>query len=171
MILRVCVQRHLRLPQELMVDRGADFGSVYFETLLTRYSVTKKERPPAQPRFGSVLERLFGTTNTMLLNQLRGNTQATKTPRQMTREVDPKQHAVWTLERFSERFAEWAYDIYDQMEHPRSFKALVMPLRKGWHELGRGCIAWFPTQKSFSCLHDQRPTQDKQKSTQHEELP
>ncbi len=123
MILRVCVQRHLRLPQELMVDRGADFGSVYFETLLTRYSVTKKERPPAQPRFGSVLERLFGTTNTMLLNQLRGNTQATKTPRQMTRAVDPKQHAVWTLERFSERFAEWAYDIYDQMEHPALFQS------------------------------------------------
>ncbi len=123
MILRVCVQRHLRLPQELMVDRGADFGSVYFETLLTRYGVTKKERPPAQPRFGSVLERLFGTTNTMLLNQLRGNTQVTKMPRQMTREVDPKQQAVWTLQRFSERFEEWAYEIYDQMEHPALFQS------------------------------------------------
>jgi len=123
MILRICVQRHLRLPQELMVDRGADFGSVYFETLLSRYEVTKKERPPAQPRFGSILERLFGTTNTMLLNQLRGNTQATKVPRQMDRSVDPKHQAVWTLQRFSERFEEWAYEIYDQMEHPALFQS------------------------------------------------
>ena len=42
MALRVCVQRHQRLPQECFVDRGPEFGSVYFETLLTRYAVTKK---------------------------------------------------------------------------------------------------------------------------------
>jgi len=35
-----------------------------FETLLARYECAKKTRPPAQPRFGSVCERLFGTTNT-----------------------------------------------------------------------------------------------------------
>ena len=57
------------------------------------------ERPAQQPRYGSLIERLFGTTTTELLNQLRGNTQATKNVRQMTSEVDPRQHAVWTLER------------------------------------------------------------------------
>jgi putative transposase len=118
MALRLCVQRHQRLPQELVVDRGAEFGSVYFETLLARYFMTKKERPTQQPRFGSVVERLFGTTTTTFLNQLLGNTQATKTPRQMTREVDPKRLAVWTLERFAARLSEWAYDVYDQLEHP-----------------------------------------------------
>ena len=107
------------------MDRGADFGSVYFETLLSRYSILKKERPPEQPRFGSLVERLFGTTTTELLNQLRGNTQASKIPRQMTREVDPKQLAVWTLERFQLRFSQWVYEIYDQMEHPALVKALV----------------------------------------------
>lgn len=100
------------------MDRGPEFGSVYFETLLARYFMTKKERPAAHPRFGSVVERLFGTTTTALLNQFRGNTQATKTPRQMTRAVDPKRLAVWTLERFAGRLSEWAYEIYDQMEHP-----------------------------------------------------
>lgn len=118
MAFRLCVQRYQRLPQELVVDRGSDFGSVYFETLLSRYFVTKKERPAQQPHFGSVLERIFGTSTTELLNQLRGNTQATKTPRQMTREVDPKRLAVWTLERFSARLSQWAYEVYDQMEHP-----------------------------------------------------
>jgi len=36
----------------------------------------------------------------------------------MTREVDPKRLAVWTLERFAARLSEWAYDVYDQLEHP-----------------------------------------------------
>jgi putative transposase len=65
-----------------------------------------------------VVERLFGTTTTTFLNQLLGNTQATKTPRQMTREVDPTRLAVWTLERFAVRLGAWAYDVYDQLEHP-----------------------------------------------------
>ena len=91
MAFRLCVQRYGRLPQELVVDRGPEFGSVYFESLLSRCFVTKLDRPGQQPHFGSVVERLFGTTTTELLNQLRGNTQASKTSWQMTREVDPQE--------------------------------------------------------------------------------
>lgn len=69
MALRLCVQRHQRLPQALVVDRGAECGSVSFETLLARSFMTKKERPAQQPRLGSVVERLFGTTTTAFLNQ------------------------------------------------------------------------------------------------------
>jgi putative transposase len=118
MALRICVQRHQRLPQECFVDRGPEFGSIYFETLLTRYFVTKKDRPTAQPRMGSVIERLFGTATTQLLHQLSGNTQATKHPRQMTREVDPRRQAVWTLERFAARLCQYVYEVYDQIDHP-----------------------------------------------------
>lgn len=118
MALRICVQRHQRLPQECFVDRGSEFGSVYFETLLTRYFVTKKDRPPAQPRMGSVIERLFGTAQMEFVYTLLGNTQASKLPRQMTRAVDPRRLAVWTLERFSARLCQYAYEVYDQMDHP-----------------------------------------------------
>ena len=118
MVLRRCVQRYQRLPQELVVDGGPEFGSVYFETLLARYFITKKERPTAQPRAGSVVERLFGTTNTEFVHLLLGNTQAMKTPRHVTPEVDPKRLAVWTLERFASRLVQWAEEIYDQLEHP-----------------------------------------------------
>src|SRR5205807_9797003 len=134
MVFRICVKRHQRLPQELVVDRCSDFGSVYFETLLSRYFITKKERPAGQSHFGSVIERLFGTTTTQMLNQMRGNTQATKKPRQMTPEVDPNRLAVWTLERFSARLSQYAYEVYDQMEHrvlgqsPREAFALGMHL-------------------------------------------
>jgi putative transposase len=118
MAFRLCVQRYGRLPQELVVDRGPEFGSVYFESLLARCFVTKLERPGQQPHFGSVVERLFGTTTTELLNQLRGNTQASKIPRHMTPDIDPKKLAVWTLSRFTSRLSEYVHEVYDQMDHP-----------------------------------------------------
>jgi putative transposase len=64
MILRDCVLRHHRLPQIIVVDGGPEFNGIYFETLLAQYECTKKTRPPAKARFGSVCERLFGITNT-----------------------------------------------------------------------------------------------------------
>jgi transposase InsO family protein len=62
MVLRDCVRRHARLPQVIVADGGREFESTYFETLLARYECTKKTRPPAKARFGSVCERLFGTS-------------------------------------------------------------------------------------------------------------
>jgi putative transposase len=118
MTLRLCVQRFERLPQDLVVDGGKEFRSVYFESLLARYGVTRKGRPGNEPRFGSVQERLFGTTNTQFIHTLRGNTQATKIPRQMTKEVDPRRLAVWTLAALAERLQTWAYEVYDATEHP-----------------------------------------------------
>jgi len=118
MAMRICVQRHQRLPQECFVDRGPEFGSVYFETLLTRYFVAKKDRPPAQPRTGAVVERLFGTAHSEFVHNLLGNTQASKLARQMTPEVDPRRLAVWTLERFAARLCQYVYEVYDQRNHP-----------------------------------------------------
>jgi putative transposase len=118
MALRICVQRHQRLPQECFVDRGPEFGSVYFETLLTRYFVTKKDRPTAHPRMGSVIERLFGTTQTEFVYTLLGNTQASKAPRHLTRAVDPSRLAVWTLERLYARLCQYVCEVYDRLDHP-----------------------------------------------------
>ena len=92
-------RRHGRLPQILVIDGGPEFQSTYFETLLARYEVTKKTRPPAKARFGSVCERLFGTTNTQFIHNLRGNTQITRNVRQVTKSVSPQGQAVWTWVR------------------------------------------------------------------------
>ena len=109
MILRECVRRHGRLPQILVIDGGPEFHSTYFETLLARYEVTKKTRPPAQARFGSVCERLFGTTNTQFIHNLRGNTQITRNVRQVTKSVNPQGQAVWTLGALDERLNEYVF--------------------------------------------------------------
>ena len=118
MILRICVRRYGRLPQSLVVDGGKEFESQYFDHLLISNACQKKVRPPAQPRFGSVIERLFGTAHTTFLHNLLGNTQASKVPRAVTREVDPRRLAVWTLEDLYTFLCEWAYEVYDQMDHP-----------------------------------------------------
>jgi putative transposase len=117
MVLRVCVRRHQRLPQIVVIDGGAEFRSTYFEGLLAHYYCTKKTRPSAQPRFGAVIERLFGTTNTAFIHNLLGNTQATTHPRLVTKAVDPSRQAVWPLADLYQYLCEWAYEVYDQTTH------------------------------------------------------
>jgi transposase InsO family protein len=118
MILRECVRRHARLPQMLVVDGGKEFESVYFETLLARCEVTKKTRPPAKARFGSTCERLFGTTNKQFLHNLLGNTQAARCTRQITKRVDPRNHAAWTIKDLHQMLTTYAYEVYDTLDHP-----------------------------------------------------
>jgi len=117
-VIRECVRRHSRLPDTIVVDGGKEFASVYFESLLAIYGCTKKTRPAAKARFGSVIERLFGTTNTQFFYNLSGNTQITRNVREVTKSVNPKTLAVWTLPDLYQRLSEWAYELYDQTEHP-----------------------------------------------------
>ncbi len=118
MVLRECVRRHSRFPQCLVVDGGPEFRSTYFEALLARYECIKKTRPPAKARFGSVMERLFGTTNTQFVHNFLGNTQITRNVRQVTKSVDPKSLAVWPLAPFVDQLCHYLYDIYDTNIHP-----------------------------------------------------
>ncbi|MCT8140271.1 DDE-type integrase/transposase/recombinase [Anaerobacillus sp. CMMVII] len=117
MVIRECVRIQSRLPSQLVVDGGKEFQSVYFETLLARYNVEKKNRPGAKPRFGSVVERLFGTTNTVFIHNLLGNTKIMKNVREVTKKVNPKNNAVWTLEKLYEALSTWSFDIYDTKLH------------------------------------------------------
>ncbi len=117
MVIRECVRRHERLPQILVVDGGSDFNSVYFEGLLAYHNITKFERPTAEPRAGSIEERLFGKTKTAFIDNILGNTKALKNPREMTRSVDPRRKATWTLAAFYRRLCQWCYDVYDNNYH------------------------------------------------------
>lgn len=118
MALRECIRRFGRFPQILVVDGGREFESTYFETLLARYECTKKTRPPAEARFGSTCERLFGAANTQFIHNLSGNTQITRNVRQITKSVDPKGHAIWPLAELHSRLAEYFYEVHDTIAHP-----------------------------------------------------
>lgn len=116
-VIRECGIRYMQLPQIIIVDNGKEFKSEYFEQFLAMYEITKKDRPPAQARFGSVVERIFGTVHTQFIYNLLGNTQATKKVRQMTKSFNPKLHAVWTIELFAERLEKYLFDVYDTKHH------------------------------------------------------
>ena len=136
MALRECVRRYQRLPQVLVVDGGPEFGSVYFETVMAFYECTKKGRPPSKGRFGSVCERLFGTTNTRFVYNLVGNTQLMRHARQVTKSFNPKEQAQWSLPRLYLRLREWAYDIYDAIEHPALGQTPGEAFAAGLHQSG-----------------------------------
>ncbi|MGA7414286.1 MAG: DDE-type integrase/transposase/recombinase, partial [Bryobacteraceae bacterium] len=118
MVFRECVRRHSRFPQTIVVDGGREFQSGYFESLLARCECTKKCRPPAKARFGSTCERLFGTTNKQLIHNLQGNTQISRQVRQVTKGIDPESQAIWPLKELHQRLVEYAYEIYDTVDHP-----------------------------------------------------
>lgn len=135
MVLRLCIQRYGRLPQILVTDGGKDFESTDFEVLLAYFRMTKKQRPAAKPRFGSVIESFFGVADKEFWHNLAGNTQITRNVRQVTKSVNPKHHAVWTLSKLYMYFCEYCYEVYDTCPHP----ALRMSPREAFNiGLARG---------------------------------
>jgi transposase InsO family protein len=159
MVLRQCVRLHGRLPQIIVVDGGPEFKSTYFDTLLARYQCIKKTRPRAKARFGSVCERLFGTTNTQLIHNLRGNTQIMRNVRQVTKSVNPKGLATWPLINLYERLCEYAYQVYDMIAHPALGETPRNTFVEGIARTGRRPHRYIPYDEDF--LMWTRPTTPK----------
>lgn len=117
LVIRDCVRRHNRVPSTIVVDQGSDFNSVYFETLLAHLSVTKKTRPRQRPRFGSIIERFFGLSNSEFIHNLAGNNKPLQSPREMSSTHDPRKSAVWDLKSFTRQFEKFAFEVYGNKEH------------------------------------------------------
>lgn len=149
MVLRECVHRHSRLPQIVVVDGGREFQSTYFETLLARYESIKKTRPAAKPRFGSVCERLFGTANTQFVHNLKGNTQITVRVRQVTQSVNTKGQAIWPYEQLNQRLTEYAYEVYDTINHPALGQTPREALESGLAKTGHREHRLIPYDREF----------------------
>lgn len=73
MVLRSCVRNHGRLPEAIVVDRGSDFQSVYFASLLASYGVAHVSRPSSDPRYGAEAERHYGEFKSFWLPHRQGN--------------------------------------------------------------------------------------------------
>jgi transposase InsO family protein len=152
MVLRLCVKHHGRFPQIVVVDNGSEFHSIYFETLLAIFECTKKHRPAAKGRFGSVCERLFGTSNTQFIHNLQGNTQIMRQSRQITKSVNPKNHAIWTLSLLYEHLCDWAYEIYDKDEHPALGQSPREAFAAGMVQSGSRLHRMIPYDENFKML-------------------
>jgi len=152
MVFRDCVRRFNRLPQQIVVDNGKEFHSVYFETLLAMYEREPRWRPPAKARYGSVLERLFGTANSSFIHNLQGNTKIMKNVREVTKSVNPKNHAVWTLPNLSMAFEEFFFEIYENIEHPAHSQTPREAFKSGLFYSGERKEFYIPFDKLFEVL-------------------
>lgn len=151
MVFRECVRLHSRLPKWVVVDGGREFGSTYFETLLAMNKIHKKERT-GKPKYGSVIERLFGTANTTFVQNLLGNTQIMKNVRQVTPEVNPRNQAVWTFGKFLELLRTWAYQVYDTIDHPTLGESPRDAYVRGLAESGNREFTYVPYSETFRMM-------------------
>ncbi|PLY12617.1 MAG: hypothetical protein C0631_16580 [Sedimenticola sp.] len=72
-LLRLCARAHSRWPERIIVDRGSDFQSVYFQGVLANYKIRKDDRPVSDARYGAEAERFFNSMRVECLNHLPGN--------------------------------------------------------------------------------------------------
>jgi len=96
LVLRDCAMRWRRLPETIVVDNGKEFDSVYFEACLARLGIHKQSRPPAHPRYGSSIERIFGILKDELLSTLPGNSANRKEGRGKS-----TSHKGWTRGKYT----------------------------------------------------------------------
>ena len=118
MVIRDCVRRHGRFFQRLVSDGGSEFQSAYYETLLAMLGATKHERLKGKPRYGSVCERTFHTSQTQFVTNLLGATDIVeKHFRAISPEVSPETHAVWLLDKFDAAFDGYLERVYHRNHH------------------------------------------------------
>lgn len=152
MLLRDWVRRFNRLPSNLVIDGGKEFGSKSFEIFTAIHEIIVHKRPPAQARFGSVIESYFGTTNKQLFHLLAGNTQNTKNVRQLTKSVNPKNLAVWSLERLTELLGDFCFGQYDNSPHPALHVCPAEKYTKGMASAGLRGSRTIPCDEAFRFL-------------------
>jgi hypothetical protein len=73
---RDMVARQGRVPPFFVVDRGAEYGSTFWQVLLASANSTMYQRPSGAPRFGGLVESSLKQINDKLASRLAGATWA-----------------------------------------------------------------------------------------------
>ena len=116
-VLRDCVSRHQRVPDNVVVDQGSEFNSVDVEIAFAELTSNKIERPATKPRFGAVIERAFEIMNTRFIHELDGNTKLNRLGRGRSATHKPSVLAAWTLTRLHDACEKWLFDVYPRLRH------------------------------------------------------
>ena len=112
-----CVVRHHRFSDSLVSDQGIEFESRDLLVALGYLRTTHVRRPPTKPRFGSLIERVFGSVKTRLVDELSGSVDTVARTRELSSSHDPKPHALWTLTSLSQLIEKYLFQSYPSMTH------------------------------------------------------
>ncbi|MGO9613057.1 MAG: DDE-type integrase/transposase/recombinase [Dissulfurispiraceae bacterium] len=136
MVLRDIVRRQGRMPDMIIVDNGKEFKSREFRRVCSLYGCSIRYRPAGQPRHGSVMERLFGTTQSQLIHNLNGNTQLMKHVRMVTKSVRPENFVEWTLPALHGALDYYFEKLYGTENHPTHGQGPVQHFKERMVETG-----------------------------------
>ena len=100
-------------PRRISVDNGAEFHSAAFERGCEQHGIDIHWRPPGQPHFGGIVERVIGTLM-QLVHELPGTTFSNPMERG---EYDSDRMACLTLEELEHWMAVAITGIYHQRPH------------------------------------------------------
>jgi putative transposase len=151
LLIQECLKVHNRLPEIIVIDNGSEFESIYFTSILNLFKVTRLDRPPSKPRFGAIIESMFGKINEDFIHNLPGNTKATKNVRQMTKSTDPKGLAELTLAQFHRRL-EGYLGLYHSQPHSNLGTSPEDHYNRGLVRFGHRAHTMFPYSESIRIL-------------------
>lgn len=122
MVLADIVQRFGRIPDAVIHDWGSEFKAKDWKNALTSLFIARHTRPKSSPRFGSVIERIFGITMKEFIDNVAGNTKLRKNVRQITPQSDPTTHSGLYLADLYQGLEEYFFNIYDNRKHPATLQ-------------------------------------------------
>ena len=136
-VMRDVVRRHGVLPAMLVLDNAREFWGHAMRDFCGAYGIAARYRPKGQPKYGGPVETLFKTTNALFVHNLIGNSKALRNPRSMSREVDPRVHAVWRFGAFDAALREFLFDAYNATSNFTGKESPNECLERGLRETGR----------------------------------
>lgn len=114
------------IPNTIFLDNGTDFTSAEVKRMINDTLKSHvKYRPVRTPRYGAVIERLFGTINAGLIHRLDGTR---KSNFRQLGEYEPEKMAALTLDDIKELLTIYITDIYHCSEHKGLPKYENIPL-------------------------------------------
>ena len=130
-VIRECCCRHGYLPRTIVTDNGPEFCSEHTTALLTSLSSEHLFRPPGEPKYGAVMERIFGTINGRFTHFLEGNTRPALAFHALTPLTDPDERKVWNLPDAARLLRKFAYEVYPDMPHSGIMATPALKYRHG----------------------------------------
>ena len=133
MLLRDVVRRHGRMADIVLMDNGAGYRSNDVRNFVVGICGRElQHRAPHRPQIGGICERLFETMQAELLVSMAGQTSRLKAVREVTKSMDPRRDAAWTLAAFTGILEHFFFEIYNRRVHPGVDMAPLEKLEQGY---------------------------------------
>ncbi|GGM39208.1 hypothetical protein GCM10011351_26700 [Paraliobacillus quinghaiensis] len=103
------------IPRIIYVDNGKEFKNAEVKRMIEETLQSQvMYRPIATPRYGAIIERVFGTINKKFIHRLAGTRKSNPTD---LGEYNAEKEAIFTLENIQELLTTYITDVYHHDNH------------------------------------------------------